>query len=165
MGTSLLTKSRLLEKQLFENDLQFVAVQEGRAKTRGIREGTSYTMYRAAATQQGALGTQIWVRKSVVGFVAVQWWKPISERVVIVFGSYLKVGIAFIAAHAPHSGYSEASRRQFWDNLCVLVDAVRKDHPNHAIIVAMDANASVGSVSSPSLVITNVIVKTAMVHA
>ncbi|CAK0907837.1 unnamed protein product [Prorocentrum cordatum] len=134
-----LSKVEALETQFTHAQLDIIGVQEGRARTEGLQTGVYYKRLIGAATPEGAQGVQLWVLH----------WQDVSPR--MMFASLqLRNGalLVVVVAHAPHMGWSEEARHDFWHLLSETMFTVRaKFHTAHTRI-AIDANGRTGSTAS-----------------
>ena len=143
----LLDKVEALEVQFDSHGYDIVGVQEGRSKSEGVFNGLHYRRYAAAATDDGALGVQLWIHRRVRGHVL--HWRALTPR--LLFGALrLNNGavLVLIVAHAPHSLADEATRGAFWDELASTSHGLKERYARASLRVAVDANGRLGSVLS-----------------
>ena len=109
---SLLSKVEALETQFVSQCFDVVGVQEGRARSSGERVGTKYRMLSAAATSEGSLGVQPWIRLGIRARVML--WREVNPRLMRA-STALDNGAALtvVVAHAPHMGADAAAKTSF----------------------------------------------------
>ena len=144
-GVCMRTKATLLEKQFHDCQYDVIGVQEGRSQSSEQTEGQHYTMLAAAAAPDGSLGVQCWVKHGW----HVQFWHPVSPRILYVVVARPGLEVGFLIAHSPHTMSHESTRLQWWADLSALMHTVSG---KYAIpwIVLIDANGRVGSTPSSS---------------
>ena len=143
-------KVQALELAFDECECHVVGVQEGRAKSCGVREGVKCRVLHSAADQNGNAGVQIWLHRSLSS--EIRAWAVVSERLLWAACSFLGGQCAvFVAAQSPIDTSTGAVRILFWDCLEHTMTQLRLMFPAFEVIVLIDGNARLGSVVSPSI--------------
>ena len=141
-------------RQMHENDLHFIGIQESRATSEGYMESEYFHILSAPATSRGCGGVQLWISK-VFAFAHRQMHvqshdlrilHSTSRRMIVkVETSWLRLVIAI--CHAPSSSTFEEAT-QFWNS---TTSAIPKKYRQWPLITLCDANARVGSITSQSI--------------
>ncbi|CAK0847079.1 unnamed protein product, partial [Prorocentrum cordatum] len=133
---SLLDKVEALEVQFDSHGRDIAGVQEGRSKSEGVFNGLLYRRYAAAATDDGALGVQLWIHRRVRGHVL--HWRALTPR--LLFGALrLNNGAVLVLT---------ATRGAFWDELASTSHGLKERYARASLRVAVDASGRLGSALS-----------------
>ncbi|CAK0839438.1 unnamed protein product [Prorocentrum cordatum] len=140
----LLGKVQLLEQAFHDERLDFVFIQEGRARAAEVRRGLRYTMHVGASDNMGGRGCQAWVR-AAAQFRASSYAAP-SSRLYWAMGRDVQ-GIPFIlvSAHAPSDRAPTAERGAVWDLLLQTLLTLRDRTPSAKMFPGIDANGRAGA--------------------
>jgi len=140
-GALLLGKTQILESRFRRHGLDVVFVQEGRARSKTNRSGSSYDMYIGSADDGGNYGTQVWIR-SGLGFVLSSFLQR-SPRIVTVAGSVDggTTPLALISAHAPTLSAPQGEKDTFWRQLTEVYLEMCTKHSSDNVFLGIDANA------------------------
>ena len=123
-----------LELAFGECDCHIGGVQEGRAKSCGLREGVKYRMLHSAAGQNCNAGVQSWLHRSLSS--EIRAWAVLSERLLWAACSYPGGQCAvFVAAHSPTETSTIAVRNVFWDVLEHPLTQLRVMCPAFEVVV------------------------------
>eukprot|EP00959_Pyramimonas_sp_CCMP1952_P362762 7596723-Pyramimonas_sp.AAC.1 len=111
-------------------------------------------MFCAAADARGSYGSQLWVSYDL-RFKPEAWESP-HPRLVLAAGSIRpdgddQVPVILVAAHAPHSLDRLENQCAFWELLGSHIRVWRSRYASAALVMAIDANARVASIKSPSI--------------
>ena len=144
-------KIQYLREQFKAHGLQVLGIQEARAPQMC---GMSDNVLRiSSGHQKGMYGTELWfdldrpygyVGRQALRFARHQFAVLFADpRILIVRAQAELFHAIFVAAHAPHSGYSRQDREQWWQHLSIQISEsdVRE---GENLYVMIDANASSG---------------------
>ena len=150
-GALLTGKVALLEIQFANRGIDWIGLQEGRARDDTVRSGCFYEMYISKGTEIGTLGVQVWVKKSL-NFrpQCVIRKSPRLMCVVGKIGSFINSFI-FVSAHAPTSVACPTDRDEFWKAVDSLQAWIDVQFPGAFVSLAIDGNARLGEQSSPGI--------------
>ena len=150
-GCMLLVRVHALESQVNEAGPLIISVQEGGAKEEQLRAGVYYQMVVAAASESGSYGVQAWFQKSLgPEFLSVNVVSPRLMAVVVKLKE-LSVFVTLVVGRAPTS----VSDLEVW---CFFffrqtgdpIFQMRLEFPRATVLMAIDVNARVGSVTCDS---------------
>jgi hypothetical protein len=151
----LMSKVQALEISFREHSLSWVAIQEGRSRREGIRDGLHYLMYMAPADEFGGLGVQIW-RAREPSFSTILW-RAVSPRILFHVARLNSGAISVvISAHSPVEVSADKDKLQrskddFWESLWKCTSDLCSRFPNAMMQVGIDGNGKVGSVTSTAI--------------
>ena len=128
----------------YEAGTLIIGIQERRVKEEQLRAGVCYQMVVAADSENGSSGVQAWFHK-LLGpeFLAIN---VISPRLMAVAAKLNKLSVfdTLVVGHAPTSA-SDLEVRAIFLSAGDLVFQTRKEFPRATALLAVDANARVGS--------------------
>ena len=151
----LMSKVQALEISFHDHNLSWVALQEGRSRREGVREGLHFHMYMAPADEFGGLGVQVW-RAREPAFDTLLW-RAVSPRILF-HVARLSSGVVsiVISAHSPVEVSADKEKLQrakddFWESLWKCTSDLCVRFSNALLQVGIDGNSKVGSVPSLSI--------------
>ena len=146
-GVDVAARAQLLEIAFREAALDFVGIQEGRAKSDGLRSGVYYDMVVAGATPMGLYGNQLWIRADLqYKLQATNVHSPRLLQVDVLLQNCCEVII--LVAHAPHEHDTVDNKNSFWALLLGVTLRAQLCKPAAHVLLCIDANARFGSVPS-----------------
>ncbi|CAK0851528.1 unnamed protein product, partial [Prorocentrum cordatum] len=139
----MLGKVQILEQYFIGAHLDYVFLQEGRARVEEVRTGLHYTMYVGAGDDDGGHGCQIWIRARS-GF-KVSSHAAVSPRLFWLTGrDACGLPLILVSARAPTEASPAIEREGFWDTLLSTMSPLQRRAPTAKISMGIDANARVG---------------------
>ncbi|CAK0891389.1 unnamed protein product, partial [Prorocentrum cordatum] len=139
----MLGKVQILEQYFIDAHLDYVFLQEGRARVEEVRTGLHYTMYVGAGDDDGGHGCQIWIRARS-GF-KVSSYAAVPPRLFWLTGrDACGLPLILVSAHAPTEASPATEREGFWDTLLSTMSSLQRRAPTAKIYMGIDANARVG---------------------
>ncbi|CAK0811430.1 unnamed protein product [Prorocentrum cordatum] len=145
----LLGKVQILEQAFHDEHLDFVFIQEGRARAAEVRRGLPYTMYVGASDSLGGHGCQVWVRTGAQ-FRASSYAAPSSHLYWVTGRDVQGIPFILVSAHAPSDHAPAAEREAFWDLLLQTL-TLRGRTPSAKMFLGIDANGRVGAEHSGTI--------------
>ena len=143
-----------LAQQLNDAGIHFAGLQETRARLNGHTTLDGYHILSSPATSRGQGGVQLWIRQTVptrhgpirLRDQDLQILHATSRRLVVRC-AYPGLRLLFLVVHAPCEE-SEDELQRFWD---ATTNAIPALYRSWTMVVMMDANSRVGSLSSAAI--------------
>ena len=146
-------RSPHLEAQLLDCDATVVGLQETRTRFTDVCRSQHFYKFRAAA-QNGHGGVELWLRQQhTIGWTGAQTCRFHFDKAVVLHASHnlllVKIpittsfAICFGVGHAPHKGYADKDKEDWWRHLCQLLGTHNK---STGTVLLLDANAAVGEI-------------------
>ena len=137
-------------EQMFDHaGVHIVGVQESRVPSDHTVNGLCYTKYAAGCAPNGSYGTQVWIHDCVKH--SLHAVAPHSPRLleVSVHLDCMQSDLVVFAAHVPHvaNGNDAGDAIAFWDLASSALQKARGRYPSAHVLLLVDANAKVGSVT------------------
>eukprot|EP00973_Karenia_brevis_P042755 5917036-Karenia_brevis.AAC.1 len=149
IGEEQTARCATLEKAFRDANLHIVGIQEARLPGAHQRQGESYDMYSSGAHANGNHGVELWFRRdSVLTDIC-----PVVVSPRLIWASFRIRSVMWVAlsAHAPGENSCPSEKDSFWDSLQKQFDVISVRCTAARVLIFLDANARVGSISDASI--------------
>ena len=135
--------------QFVAADLTLIGLQETRCRRPRAKDSGPHKLFSSAAGPRGQAGLELWAQKTWLRPMATQLVVHADQRLLMVILQTHAGIVQVVVAHAPDSTYPEPVRQAWWATTCTVQKKMfQKDEP---VIWLIDANATVGSITSSSV--------------
>ena len=138
-----------LEDAFKDAGIDIVGVQESRIQGDLAIRGKHYDIRMAGAEATGRSGVQLWTSLNLAkGIIATI---PISARLLFVAMEIRGHCFIFAVAYGPQEDANSGEKNMFWRSMSSELVKVRNAFPSAVVVLLIDANADVGSVSCSAI--------------
>ena len=149
-------KTKYLARQMLDQEVHVMSFQECRGSTSGIFENQDLLRIVAAGTQEGTLGTEVWLNKKQaighVGKTPLHFNKTqvlvvhADPRLLIVKVKLPEKVLLIVSGHSPHACDTDDNRRLWWTS---ITHQIRKAQHHDMLICGCDFNTKISQSALP----------------